>query len=94
MTTGEETDFKGMCIELRKKLKENAEHLKTQIQVAKDTVEVTSDQDKGEKIANLMLAYRHLEDSAMRIGKAIQAHEGGISVYDQNMPERDLNKEA
>ena len=39
--------------------------------------------DKGEAIANIMLAYRHLEDARMRLGKAIQATEGGVSVYDK-----------
>jgi len=37
---------------------------------------------KGEVIANLMLSYRHMEDASMRIGKTIQAYEGGKSVYD------------
>lgn len=32
--------------------------------------------DRGEMIANAMLAYRHLEDARMRLGKAIQAYEG------------------
>jgi hypothetical protein len=40
--------------------------------------------DKGELMANLTLAYRHLEDSSMRLGKAIQAYDGGKSVYDKN----------
>lgn len=31
--------------------------------------------------ANLTLAHRHLEDAAMRLGKAIQAKDGGISIY-------------
>lgn len=35
----------------------------------------------GEMKANLMLAYRHLEDARMRLGKAIQAHDGGKSCY-------------
>lgn len=38
---------------------------------------------RPEVIANIMLAYRHLEDASMRLGKAIQAIDGGISVYDQ-----------
>lgn len=37
--------------------------------------------DKGEMIANLMLSYRHVEDAIMRLGKAIQAYDGGKSVY-------------
>lgn len=34
----------------------------------------------GEVIANITLAYRHLEDAAMRFGKAIQASDGGVSL--------------
>jgi hypothetical protein len=37
--------------------------------------------DRGEMIANVMLAYRHLEDARMRLGKVIQAYEGGVSIY-------------
>jgi hypothetical protein len=32
---------------------------------------------------NITLAYRHLEDARMRLGKAIQAFDGGVSVYDK-----------
>lgn len=39
--------------------------------------------DVAEAQANVMLSYRHLEDSAMRLGKAIQAYDGGVSVYDK-----------
>jgi hypothetical protein len=39
--------------------------------------------DCGEVNANIMLAYRHLEDARMRLGKAIQATEGGVSCYDK-----------
>jgi len=34
-----------------------------------------------ESKANIMLALRHLEDCRMRLGKAIQAYDGGTSVY-------------
>jgi hypothetical protein len=37
----------------------------------------------SEAFANATLAYRHLEDASMRLGKAIQALDGGISVYDK-----------
>lgn len=40
-------------------------------------------EDRGEVIANLMLAYRHLEDASMRLGKVLQARDGGVSVYDK-----------
>lgn len=43
-----------------------------------------SEVDKPEMIANVQIAYRHLEDAAMRLGKAIQAFETGNSIYDQN----------
>jgi hypothetical protein len=38
---------------------------------------------ESEAIANTMLAYRHLEDASMRLGKVIQALDGGVSVYDK-----------
>lgn len=37
--------------------------------------------DYGEMRANIMLAYRHLEDARMRLGKVFQAHDGGESAY-------------
>lgn len=37
----------------------------------------------AEMKANIMLAYRHLEDARMRLGKVIQAYDGGTSVYDK-----------
>jgi hypothetical protein len=33
--------------------------------------------------ANIMLAYRHLEDARMRLGKVIQHLGDGVSVYDK-----------
>jgi len=36
--------------------------------------------DAGETKANIMLAYRHLEDARMRLGKAIQALEGNAAT--------------
>lgn len=37
----------------------------------------------AETAPNIVLAYRHLEDASMRLGKAIQAEDGGVSVYDK-----------
>ncbi len=37
-----------------------------------------------EVIANVTIAYRHLEDASMRLGKALQALDGGVSVYDKS----------
>lgn len=38
---------------------------------------------QSEVVANISLAYRHLEDASQRLGKAIQAADGGVSVYDR-----------
>ena len=34
-------------------------------------------------LANITLAFRHLEDARMRIGKVMQAYQGGISILDK-----------
>jgi hypothetical protein len=44
---------------------------------------LASDPTPSEAYANVILAYRHLEDASMRLGKAIQALDGGASVYDK-----------
>lgn len=64
------------CEYWRKKIKELADDMMS----ARGAQGLPSD---GEVIANFMLAYRHLEDASMRLGKAIQALDGGISVYDK-----------
>ena len=54
------------------------------LQVKKDypnSPVLTLIEDRGEVLANLTLAYRHLEDAKMRLGKVIQAVEGS-SIYD------------
>ena len=62
------------CEALRRKLKPLAE----------EVVALRGDGEApGEALANVMLAYRHLEDASMRLGKAIQALDNGISVYDK-----------
>ena len=35
-------------------------------------------EDRGEVMANLTLAYRHLEDASMRLGKTLQVLDGGV----------------
>ena len=45
--------------------------------------EVDGVEDRGEEMANLTLCYRHLEDASMRLGKVLQAKDGGKSVYDK-----------
>lgn len=66
------------CEEFRRQLKKVADDLWRHIEWEK-----RARADRGEVIANLMLTYRHLEDASMRLGKAIQHIDGGISVYDR-----------
>jgi hypothetical protein len=68
---------KEACEELRRALKVQAE----------EVGRLRGDHDpaqSGEIISNVVLAYRHLEDASMRLGKAIQAIDGGVSVYDKS----------
>lgn len=69
----------------RKDIKNVAESLLTFVETVKkwETPEAGSPENRGEMIANLMLAFRHLEDASMRFGKALQAFDGGESVYDK-----------
>jgi hypothetical protein len=57
------------------------------VEVRKDTKEIDRSWNRGldvdEMLANITLAHRHLEDARMRLGKFIQAFDGGTSVYDQ-----------
>jgi hypothetical protein len=69
--------------------------LRAQIQAVADAVaemrrtggyglgELPPEADTGEAISNVVLAYRHLEDARMRLGKAVQALQGGVSIYDR-----------
>lgn len=66
-------------------IRDNIERVKTMVKTFSDDLgsdKATNLGDKGEQIANAILAFRHLEDAKMRIGKVIQAIEGQ-SVYDQ-----------
>jgi hypothetical protein len=39
--------------------------------------------DSSEMHANAVLAFRHIEDARMRLGKVLQAYDGGVSCYDK-----------
>lgn len=60
------------CEALRREIKPLAERVREAVKTG-----------NNEANANLMLAFRHLEDASMRLGKAIQALDGGVSVYDK-----------
>jgi hypothetical protein len=69
----EAVDFKEMCFRVREHLIQT-EPMFRQLQDWPTDI-------PGESRANVMLAFRHLEDCRMRLGKAIQAYDGGTSVY-------------
>lgn len=77
----------GKISEIRTDIKSVGEKTKKIIDEIK-AVTFPQGTDVGEMIANAMLAYRHLEDAAMRLGKTIQAYEGGKSIYDDNDAKR------
>jgi hypothetical protein len=66
----------------------DCEALRREIKAVADKVAVLYREGRvdgaGEPVANVMLAYRHLEDASMRLGKCIQALDGGVSVYDKS----------
>jgi hypothetical protein len=62
---------------LRREIKDTAKFVDA---MRKDPEIRSLDGDVG---ANITLAYRHLEDASMRLGKALQALDGGVSVYDR-----------
>jgi len=61
------------------------EDLRRELKPLADKVRVLAENGdaNGEAVANVKLAFRHLEDASMRLGKAIQAIDGGASVYDK-----------
>ena len=71
--------FAQEVFDLRAATKSVAENVKI-LSVAAKTRDDHDEEDKGEMIANTILAYRHLEDAAMRLGKVMQAKCGGKSV--------------
>lgn len=82
---------KADCEQLRREIKAVAEKLwalrRPPIRTAEVPTKSAIDRAYGEPAeayANATLAYRHLEDASMRLGKAIQALDGGASVYDRD----------
>ena len=74
-----EADFKELCFRAREYLLHAEPMLQELRKLALAygmAVDVT-----GDMVANIVLAYRHLEDCRMRLGKAVQAFDGGTSVY-------------
>ena len=74
--------FKESCFGLREDLELTKPNVKgLMVHPVFDEGEPVGSDRLSEMKANIMLAYRHLEDARMRLGKAIQAYDGGKSVY-------------
>lgn len=75
------------AVRLRNGIKDIASQVKSLSEALKSSPRAT-DRDRqeldSEMIANVILSYRHLEDASMRLGKMIQASQGGVSIYDKN----------
>lgn len=71
--------YKADCEELRRDIK----HIADKLRRIYRPPEPYDPSQPAEAYANATLAYRHLEDASMRLGKAIQAIDGGTSVYDK-----------
>lgn len=67
----------------RQQIKVVAESVRDLLLAANLPGYVSDCHDLPELQDNLKLAYRHLEDARMRLGKAVQARDGGSSVYDR-----------
>lgn len=87
-----EETLQDICQRLREQILQTAKELKRlmtrdEVTLRDKPAETLSDgmrEDAGEMKANIMLAYRHLEDARMRVGKILQAHDGGTSIYDKS----------
>ncbi len=75
-------DFKKRVFQLREMVKAIAEEINDLDRNKAFYDPIPTFRDVGEMRANLLLAYRHMEDARMRLGKAVQAYDGGVSCYD------------
>ena len=73
--------FDEKCFKPRTALRGIADEIKALMGHAIFMSSGDSNADFGEMKANIMLAYRHVEDARMRLGKAVQAFDGGTSCY-------------
>lgn len=76
-----EQPFDEACSALRKELQHTAAQVRAMKNHPTFSEAALGVKDEPEMQANLALAYRHAEDAIMRLGKAIQAYDGGVSVY-------------
>ncbi len=80
-------DFTRLCDELRTEIEETGKRTRALQHHPVFSGEQGYPGQHGEMKANIMLAYRHLEDARMRIGKILQAADDGVSILDKPVPE-------
>ena len=80
---GREMTFKERCDTMRSRIGVDADIVKRLKASSVFKGEETYRGQHDEMIANIMLAYRHLEDARMRVGKILQAAGDGISILDK-----------
>jgi hypothetical protein len=83
----EKVTFDDVMDDIRVEIKDIAQRVQSikEYKQSKPSPEPGTNENVGEIMANLTLAYRHLEDASMRIGKVKQHRNGGVSIYDKNV---------
>ncbi len=87
--TARHISFEGQCGRLRGEIRAIGDKVRD-LRIAA-TERPLEEDEVGELRANVMLAYRHLEDARMRIGKVLQVWEGGVSIYDKASTDPGIN---
>lgn len=75
--------MKEACNGFRKSIKDIGDEVKALMAHEDFKSEENRNGQHGEMKANIMLAYRHLEDARMRVGKILQAAGDGVSILDK-----------
>lgn len=75
--------IRGPINDLRRDIQQIGDKVKALTGGTAPTVQsVDKVENRNEAISNVVLAYRHLEDARMRLGKVLQAVDGGVSIFD------------
>lgn len=87
-TKGQEDTMGESLEQLCNRLRAELKSIEKQIRAAKEKPELSSVPEhyagqRGEMIAQSMLAVRHIEDARMRLGKVLQYAGDGVSIYDK-----------
>ena len=83
---GQEKACDRSCDALRVALKTvGAQMIDIKAAISHESSEAPKDVNVGEMLANITLAYRAVEDAAMRLGKVKQHNNNGVSIYDKNV---------